>query len=140
MDREIFDMCVKLKECGLYQSRKPDAYYYVTPNIVVRMDDLSDLRNPYSHFSDFVFQDIIFQPKLEDLFDCVDVNQLNRTVTSGWMAYQDNPGEGAVNFRGQGETIWLAVAKLFVTIVEYNKSLIPDVDTGTLDESNSKQL
>ncbi len=140
MDREMFDKCVQLKDAGLYQSRKPDDYYYVTPKIVVSMDDLSNLKNPDSHFSDFNFQNIIFQPRLENLFDNVSVNQIVKTVNSGWMVYQDNVGEGAVNFRSQGDTMWLSVANLFLTIMKYNKALIPDVDQGTLDNSNSIKL
>ena len=138
MDRIIFDTCVKLKDAGLYQSRRPDDYYYITPEVVVRMDDLSDLRNPYSHFSDFNFQNIVFQPSLNDLLFNVQVSQLVKTVDSAWIAYQDN-SEGK-SYRAQGNTPWLAIADLFLGIVKDNKKTIPDVDAGTLDESNSITL
>ncbi len=137
-DKLIFETCSKLKDNGLYQFRRPNSYYYVTPKIVIRMDEMSDLRSAYNHFSEFEFTDLILQPTLEELLESVQITQIIKLVGGGYVAYQDN-SEGA-SFKTQGDTIWLAIANLFNHIQEYNKSLIPNVDTNTLDESNSKPL
>ena len=138
MGRLIFDTCIKLKESGLSQEMRPNDFYYITPRIVVRMDELSDLRNPWSKFSDFSFDDLVFQPNIEDLLEEVKVHQLVKTVDSGWMVYQDNI-EGN-SYRASGDTVWLAIANLFILIADERKKLFPEVDQETLDESNSKQL
>ena len=137
-DRQIFDICLELKKNNFYQVRGPNSFYYITPTILMRMDELSDLRNPTTKFSDFEFPQLILQPTIEELLLQIEVTQIQKLVSGGFMAYQDNI-EG-MSYRAQGETIWMAIANLFITKKVADKKLIPDIDTDTLDESNSIKL
>lgn len=67
METPIFNLCLELRDAGFPQKRQFQAMYYVRPDMLICMDDLSALkRDGRTDFLD-LFSELVFKPTLADI-------------------------------------------------------------------------
>lgn len=132
LNTNLFEVCVKLSENNFPQSRKDDAYYFVRPDMLVRMDQFGALRD-IDKIMGFgkgdMFGKLIYYPTLDELIAVTKPTQLILTVDSGWWAYQDTlptDSDFGVSHRQTGDNLWFAVANLYNYMADQKvKGIVP---------------
>lgn len=64
-----FTTCVELRELGFPQKRKFQSMYYVRPDMLICIDDLSALKSDGHTDFENIFTTLVFKPRLEDLIE-----------------------------------------------------------------------
>jgi len=131
----VFELCRELHLKGFPQQRFDEAYYYIRPDLIVRMDNLDALKTPIGesrYASDANISEFIYAPRIEDFIEYLgmDLQNVVQTVRSGWFAYTNSTlGEG-ITTRSGGTTMWLALANVILArYLEKDKQIpvsIPD--------------
>lgn len=135
----VFELCLKLRELGFPQLRKYQAMYYVMPDTLICIDDLSCLKHDgLTDFED-IFGRLIFKPRMEDLLDaCSDyLREFVRMGDGTIMAYsviEEDPayiaetGRTDPFIRANGATHWEALVNLCIALKskERRSTLTPE--------------
>lgn len=122
-----FDLCLALREAGFPQLRKYGSMYYVRPDMLINIFDLSALKSDGRTDFENIFSTLIFKPSLDDLeeqsrefFD-----QIRYTTQSGIFAYSKiqtgipNETNPDTFIRAGAETEWEARAQLFINVKRF---------------------
>ena len=158
-----FDLCLEAKELGFPQARKSGAMYYVRPDMLISIEDLTYLRKDgYTDFED-IFNTLVFKPRLDDLSEAsrsffhelirlpaeeeMDEEGVKHIAApESFFAYSNvedtqvsaEMEEGTTKradkfIRERGKTEWEARLKLFVHVKRQEKELSPPFDSETSD-------
>lgn len=145
--RPVFEVCLSLRDAGLPQKRQYQAMYYVRPDMLICIDDLSCLKNDGPTDFEDIFKALIFKPRLEDLVEYATpfLHEVIKMGNGTFFAYsniQENEefllktGRKDAAVRAAGRTIWEAIANLCIDVKgrEQNRALDPAV----LDKSENR--
>lgn len=128
-DQQIFECCKEMKRLGFINTHKPNDYYYVRPDMLIKFDDLDSLtlkRNDKKYVN---LDELIFQPGLEYLIGVLKPNYIEFSMTSGVYV---STTYGNQEFRTNGETAWLALAGNWISIEKVKNVEITPIDLDTL--------
>lgn len=130
MDRyqQIFECCKEMDKLGFPQERRDDSWFYVRPDMMIRMMDMEYLKD-VDGYSFESFDQLIYQPTLQDLINALQPNNIDFSVNSGIYV---GTTYGNQEFRTNGETIWLALAGNWISIKKVKDEIIPPIDLDTL--------
>lgn len=64
-----FKECLELRELGFPQKRKFQSMYYITPDKLICIDDLSCIKHDGQTDFEDVFKMLVFKPRIEDLLE-----------------------------------------------------------------------
>lgn len=143
-----WDLCFQLKQHGFPQKRQFQAMYYVRPDILVCIDDLSALKS--DGFTDFenIFSTLVFNPTLADLWRAVEayLHEIVKMSDGTYFAYstvEEDPDyileTGRVDkfIRARGDNPWLALVNLYIAVAKRYplRTLTPE----ELDASENRQ-
>lgn len=136
-----FELCRELQKYGFPQKRFDEAYYFVRPDLLVRMDNIDMLKSysggRYCSFEPANISELIYMPHVEDFVEFlgVDLQNVVQTIRSGWFAYTNSTlGEG-ITTRSGGADMWLALANVCLARFMEKNQQIPVV----LPESENVQ-
>lgn len=137
MEYPNFDLCLRLRDAGFPQKRSYGAMYYVRPDVLINIADLSVLKRDGDTDFEDIFKTLIFRPTLGDLelesrtfFD-----QIRCTAISGIFAYSNiqtaTPDENNPDtyIRQGAETEWEARVKLYIAVKDFygHRTIAPEV-------------
>lgn len=118
--------------------------YYVRPDMLVCIDDLSALKNDGHTDFDNIFATLVYKPRLEELFSATSPYLVELvTMSDGtWFAYSNvaesvevmkETGRNDPFVRARGDTPWHALANLFIDVSNRYKrtSLSPEELIGS---------
>lgn len=126
-DKTVYDVCVDLKRNGIEQSRKDDAFYFVTPDILVRIQDIDSLHKPdKTRDWEDLFEKLVYYPTTQDLIGYIgsDLQQIQRLSDFTLFAYVEPDTSEQEAFRGRGNSIWEALATVAMTRFEARKAAL----------------
>lgn len=143
MDFQKFDTCLKLRTLGFPQKRKFQSMYYVRPDTLICIDDLSALKNDGETDFENIFDLLFFKPRLEDLIaECDFLDEFIQMADGSWMAYskiEEDPayiektGRQDKMIRAQGNDCWQALCNLYIAVKSKDRhtTLTPDEVAGS---------
>lgn len=122
-----WDICFQLKSLGFPQKRQFQAMYYVRPDMLICIDDLSALKSDGHTDFENIFSTLVFKPRLQDLWDEME-SYLQEVVKMGddtYFAYstvEEDPdyiletGRMDKFMRARGDTVWNALVTLYLAV------------------------
>lgn len=128
----VFELCRELNLHGFPQKKNDAGWYFVTPEVMVMMRDIDDLKLTDGKTT-IDFDKLIYYPKEADLreFLGADFQQLTQTVGSGWFAYANSTHGEGITTRSQGDTAWLAMANVCLArFLEKDQAMPPMFDVS----------
>lgn len=131
----VFELCRELNLKGFPQKRNDASWYFLRPDMLIKMDDIDALYGIDGKPFKELFDQIIYYPKIADFIEWLgdDFQQLTKTNASGFFAYATHNAPGTL--RSGGVTAWLALAN-----VCYGKLLARDADFPVIDVSESENV
>lgn len=141
-----FELCLKLRDAGFPQLRRFQSMYYVRPDMLICIDNLSALKSDGKTDFENIFQTLIFKPTLDD------IEQESRAFFHGTQVLNDGtvcvysnmnedisdiPGRQDPAIRALAPTEWEARAKLYLNVKAAagpQRTLTPE----ELDQSENK--
>lgn len=143
-----FDLCVQLREVGFPQLRKFQAMYYIRPDMLICIDDLSALKSDGHTDFENIFNSLVFKPTLQDISDNSQdfFQELIRMNDGTFMAYSsvledeaylESVGRKDPYMRAPGATEWRARANLYF-LVKNKTRRNTNIPPGELDASLNK--
>lgn len=86
----LFTQCVTLRELGFPQKRKYQSMYYITPDKLICIDDLSCLKQDGRTVHEDVFNMLVFKPRFEDLMEeSPFLHEFIKLTDGSWFAYSN---------------------------------------------------
>lgn len=125
----VFELCRELHKYGFPQEHYDEAFYYVRPDVIVRMDNLDSLLEFEEPHRSVGISQLIYMPRLGDFIEYLGtaLQQVIQTERSGWFAYTwSTLGEG-ITTRSGGDTMWLALANVCLARFHEKDQQIPVV-------------
>lgn len=125
---KAFSDCLTLRELGFPQLRRFQSMYYITPDKLICIDDLSCLKHDGDTDFEDVFNTLVFKPRIDDIivnspwlqeFICMD--------DGSWMVYSRveedkeylaQTGRTDPFIRARGATAWEALLALWIAVKE----------------------
>lgn len=129
-------LCLKLKELGFPQKRKYQAHYYVRPDMLICLDDLSVLKSDgYTNY-DNIFATLVFKPSLQDMIDeTKEFFYEMRTMDDGtyfiYTTVEEDPelikktGRIDLAIRARGSDVWETLVKAWIAVKERQNAVSP---------------
>lgn len=148
-----FDLCLKLRDAGFPQKRSFQSMYYVRPDMLICIDDLSALKNDGHTDFENIFSPLIFKPRAEDVWEEVQpyLQEILKMGDNTYFAYstvEEDPayieqtGRTDKFIRSRGATPWEALVTLYIDVQAAikrqdgeHRTLSPE----TLDASENQQ-
>lgn len=124
----LFKTCLKLQELGFPPTRRDDSWYFVRPDMLIRMTEVNTLygvdRRPFGYDGEkSLFNELVYYPSIFELETAAKPTQIVYTVASGVIAYQDvkwrdstTNEDGMQSTKAQGENLWEALANLYINL------------------------
>lgn len=108
-----FELCRELNKLGFPQKRCDDSWYWLTPELLIKMEDVDSLYLSDKRTTPSYADHLIYYPTIEDFIDHLqeDLQSVSQTVASGWFAYAGSHIAGAT-LRSGGTSPWLALANV----------------------------
>lgn len=142
-----FELCVQLRELGFPQLRKFQSMYYVRPDTLICIDDLSALKNDGHTDFENIYGGLVFKPSLQDIADASEdfFQEVIKMNDGSYMAYSNvledeqfikETGRQDPNIRAPGATEWRARANLYFLVK--NRDRRPRLTPEELDASENK--
>lgn len=126
--KDVFEECVRMKCLSFPENRKFDNYYFVRPDVLIQGRDVDSLKNPFSKFTpQNIYDLLIWYPTEQDIISRLGLTlkTINFSVTSGVWVYTDVKNENGEDIRGNGVTLWFALADAWCNAKrEQDKTLI----------------
>lgn len=135
-----FALCLALREAGFPQERHYGAMYYVRPDILINIGDLSVLKSDGLTDFENIFSKLVFKPSLEDIIEhSFFLHEFIRMEDDTVFAYSKVPedlelmkstGRNDPFVRSRGATHWKAAAKLYIDATHRMRtaSMAPEQD------------
>ncbi len=126
-DYLVWDKCFQMKNFGFPQKRKFQSMYYVRPDMLICIDDLSALKNDGATDFENIFATLVFKPRLEDLLEEMQpfFHEIVKMSDDTYFAYstvEEDPayiaetGRTDKYIRSRGETPWDALVSLYIDV------------------------
>lgn len=140
-----FDTCLKLRDAGFPQRRHYGAMYYVRPDMLINIADLSVLKSDGHTDFENIFSTLVFKPDLSSVEDeCREFLQEVVRMTDGtYFAYsivEEDPeyleetGRSDRFIRARGQYLWDAFTSLYLAVKKRPDALIQALATKPLPE------
>lgn len=141
-----FDLCLKLLSLGFPQKRKFQSMYYVRPDTLICIDDLSALKHDgHTDFED-IFGKLVFKPRIEDLLEEAPFLQEFIRMSDGsvfaYSTVEEDPkfieqtGRQDKYIRANGRTHWEALVNLYIAVKSKDKQINASI---AVDSGNKTQ-
>lgn len=122
-----WDTCFNLKEFGFPQKRKYQSMYYVRPDMLICIDDLSALKNDGATDFENIFNTLVFKPRIEDLWEEMqpflqEVVKMGDDTYFAYSTVEEDPdyiletGRMDKFIRFRGTTPWEALTGLYISV------------------------
>lgn len=143
-----FDICLQLRNAGFPQKRRYGAMYYVRPDMLINISDLSVLKGDgYTDFEN-IFNTLVFKPSLDDLeYESRDFfDQIRWTNRSGVFAYSNiqtiepDASNPDTYIRVGSKTEWKARAKLYVQVKIFKNGPPRTINPEDLFKSENQEI
>lgn len=133
-DKVIYDLCLHLKKNGIQQSRKDEAYYFVTPEILTRVMYVDSLFSLYRKDAPYrpdinrdwedLFEKLVYYPTEADLLGYLgsDLQQIQRMSDFTFFSYVEPDYEDQEAYRGRGDTVWASLVTVIIGRFEQRKA------------------
>lgn len=142
-----FEKCLELKNLGFPQKRKYQAQYYVLPDTLICIDDLSCLKHDGKTDFEDIFGKLVYKPKLEELFEeSPFLFEFIRMDDGTIMAYSSVPEDPKVieetgradnAIRVRGATHWESLVLLWIAVKKRKNQLSPPADPAIAENSGN---
>lgn len=122
-----FDLCLKLKDLGFPQLRKFQAMYYVRPDMLICIDDLSALKSDGHTDFENIFSTLVFKPRLGELWEEMQeyVQEIVKMADGTYFAYSTieededfilESGRMDKFMRARGDEPGIALMNLYIAV------------------------
>lgn len=128
----VFELCRELNLQGFPQKRNDSAWYFVRPDMMIKMDDVDALYGIDGKPFKDLFDQLIYYPKTADFIEFLgtDFQQLVQSNKSGWFAYSNSTHGEGITTRAGGETPWLALANVVYARFLEKTQAMPSIDVS----------
>lgn len=136
----VFELCRELNQHGFPQKKNDSGWYFVTPEVMVMMRDVDDLKEIDGRTT-IGFNRLIYYPKTADLMEFLgsDLQQIVQTNQSGWFAYANSTHGIGITTRAGGETAWLALANVVLARYLEKDQIMPVLDVSDSENVQESQ-
>lgn len=120
-----YDYCLDLKKNGIQQSRNDDAFYFVTPEILIRIRDIDSLHKvDKTRDWENLFEKLVYYPTEADLLDYLgsDLQQIQRMSDFTFFSYVEPDYADQEAYRGRGDTVWASLVTVIMERFEQRKA------------------
>lgn len=121
--------------------------YYVRPDVLIAVDDLSALKNDGRTDFDNIFNTLVLKPRIEDLIEeSPYLHEIVKMADGTYFAYSNvnedinlikDTGRLDPFIRARGDTIWHALAELFIAV--HTKNPVRSLPLEELDGSENRK-
>lgn len=147
-DYSNWDKCFQLKQLGFPQKRQFQAMYYVRPDTLICIDDLSALKSDGHTDFENIFNTLVFKPRLQDIWYEMELylHELVKMGDGTYFAYssvEEDPdyiletGRMDKFIRARGDNPWEALVNLYIAIA--GKYPMRTLTPETLEASENQQ-